>query len=247
MKPEFIIPDWPVKSNIRALSTTRKGGVSEPPYNSFNIAGHVEDELKSVNENRRLLKAQGNLPSEPVWLQQIHGITIVDATPELIGGQVQADGIVSSQANIVCLVQTADCLPVLATNTKGDKIGAFHAGWRGLVSGIIENGITAMATEPDEILVWLGPAIGPRHFEVGEEVYQAFAKKYPGRSKVFTEPVNGKRYLDIVGAARLILGACGVSHIYGGDYCTYRDKERFFSFRRDKICGRMASMIWMAN
>ncbi len=247
MKPEFIIPDWPVKSSIRALSTTRKGGVSEFPYNSFNVASHVDDKIKSVNENRSLLKAQGKLPSEPVWLQQTHSTEIVNATSQLIGSQAQADGSVSSQANIVCLVQTADCLPLLATNQKGDRVGAFHAGWRGLASGIIENGITAMASEPGQILVWLGPAIGPEYFEVGEEVYQAFDKKYPDCNKIFTEPINGKRHLDIVGAARLILGTCGVRHIYGGDYCTYSDKDRFFSYRRDKMCGRMASMIWMAD
>ena len=203
-----------MKSNIRALSTTRKGGVSKSPYDSFNVASHVGDKIESVNENRSLLKAQGKLPSEPVWLQQIHGTAIVTATPQLIGDQTQADGSVCNQANIVCLVQTADCLPLLVTNKKGDRVGAFHAGWRGLASGIIENGITAMASEPDQILVWLGPAIGPEHFEVGEDVYEAFANNYPDCKKIFTESTNDKRHLDIVAAARLILGNCGVSLIY---------------------------------
>lgn len=253
MEPEFIIPDWPVRSNIKALSSTRIGGVSEHPHNSFNLASHVEDSADRVVENRQLLKIHGRLPAEPCWLQQVHGTKILNAAKivnssantEFQHTEMTADGSVSDKGNIVCVVQTADCLPLLMTTIKGNKVGAVHAGWRGLVSGIIEEAITAMATEPDQLLVWMGPAIGPAHFEVGEDVRQAFEKKYSNSKNIFSATGDKKWHMNIYEAARNILHKNGVDQIYGGDYCTYTDENRFFSYRRDNVCGRMASMIWM--
>lgn len=247
MEAEFIIPDWPVKATIKALSSTRLGGVSEYPYNSLNLADHVEDKPAHVAENRQILKQQGNLPVEPFWLQQVHGTKIVNANINTKHQHVDniADGRVCGQTNIVCVVQTADCLPLLVTTKKGNKVGALHAGWRGLAFGIIEHGITAMATEPDQLIVWMGPAIGPEHFEVGEDVLHAFEKRYSTCKNIFSATGNKKWHMNIYEAAKQILRKSGVNQIYGGDYCTYTDKERFFSYRRDNMCGRMASLIWM--
>lgn len=247
MQPEFIIPDWPVPANIKALSSTRVGGVSEHPFNSFNLADHVADKPDHVKENRRLLKVHGLLPAEPYWLKQVHGFKVVAAKLKTEVGHTEiiADGSVCEQANIVCAIQTADCLPLLMTTVKGDKVGAVHAGWRGLVAGVIERGIAAMAADPDQLIVWMGPAIGPEHFEVGEDVLQAYERKYADSRDIFQTTGDKKWHMNIYEAARKILHQCGVKQIYGGGYCTYTDEDRFYSYRRDKDCGRMASMIWM--
>jgi YfiH family protein len=247
LQPEFIIPDWPVEANIKALSSTRLGGVSEVPYNGFNLAGHVEDSPACVANNRQLLRQYGHLPAEPIWLKQVHSTKIVHANTKHTTIDTTADGSVCNQENIVCVVQTADCLPLLLTTNKGNKVAAIHAGWRGLVSGIIENGIAAMTTDPDQLIVWMGPAIGPEHFEVGEDVVQAYKKRYAKYSNIFKATGDKKWHMNIYQAARNILGKSGVTQIYGGDFCTYSDEDRFFSFRREKICGRMASMVWMES
>lgn len=245
LNPEFIIPDWPAKPNIKAISSTRLGGVSRAPYNGFNLAEHVDDNTDDVTENRRKLKEYGRLPAEPCWLQQTHSTIVVSANPEQ--QSIDADGSVCNQAGVVCVVQTADCLPILLTTNNGNKVGALHAGWRGLCNGIIEKGIAAMMTQPDQIIVWMGPAIGPNYFEVGEDVFNAYDNTYPGSSQVFKATGDRKWHMNIYEAARQVLHKSGVNQIYGGDHCTYTDEKHFYSYRRDGICGRMASMIWMEN
>lgn len=247
MKTKFIIPDWPVKSSIKALSTTRQGGVSRHQYSSFNTANHVDDEPGNVARNRETLIQDGNLPTEPFWLQQVHGTEIANASTDKQKHHEEpvADGSVCDKPNIVCVVQTADCLPLLFTNKQASKVGALHAGWRGLTSGIIETGIKAMGEDPDQLIFWMGPAIGPKHFEVGEDVLQAFEQRYAGARKVFTGTGNKKWHMNIYEGARSVLLSSGVKQVYGGDYCTFSDEELFYSYRRDGVCGRMASMIWI--
>jgi YfiH family protein len=247
LETDFIIPDWPAQSNIKSLATTRLGGFSKHPYNSLNLAGHVNDSPDHVAANRALLKQQGKLPAGPSWLQQVHGTAVVNARAGSGPDEVNAvaDGSVCDVPNIVCAVQTADCLPLLVTTKSGKKVGALHAGWRGLTSGIVESGIKAMGVEPGQLMFWMGPAIGPDHFEVGEDVLQAFEQRYKADNKIFTETGEKKWHMNIYQAARQVLSQNGVQQVYGGDFCTFTDEERFFSYRRDGICGRMASLIWM--
>ena len=241
-----LIPDWPAPKNVKALQTTRNGGVSQAPYNSFNLGNHVGDTPLAVAHNRQLLSPL--LPSEPVWLKQIHGTAVVDAAQA--DCWPEADACVSSRAGAVCAVMTADCLPVLLCDAQGSVVGAAHAGWRGLCDGVIEQTARAMHAQPGALMAWLGPAIGARAFEVGEEVRAAFIAKQPEAASAFspTSPTEGevKKYLaDIYQLARLRLNAQGITRIYGGGLCTYTDHERFFSYRRDGVTGRMGTFIWL--
>ena len=242
MLRHLITPDWPAPANVRALQTTRKGGVSDSPYASFNLGSHVGDNPLAVSRNRMLLAPL--LPSEPVWLNQVHGITVADAGHA--GCLPQADASVSTHPGAVCVVMTADCLPILLCDEQGSVVGAAHAGWRGLCDGVIEATVSAMNVPAPTLMAWLGPAIGSTVFEVGDEVRTAFVAKQPQAAKAFVAAAEGKWMADICQLARLRLQALGIHRIYGGDLCTYSDDQRFYSYRRDGVTGRMATFIWIS-
>ena len=232
--------DWPAPKNVHAVSTLRTGGISNSPYNSFNLAGHVGDDKLSVAENRNRLKSIFNLPSEPVWLEQTHSNKVVCLDEQPLNLQVDASYALNT--DVICAVLTADCLPILLCNESGTKIAAIHAGWRGLLSGIVENTINALH-DPD-LIAWLGPAIGSNRFEVGEDVQKAFCKKSSVFSSVFRKQKNNKWLMDIYQLARIILVVHGIKKVFGGEFCTVTEKDRFFSYRRDGKTGRMATLIW---
>lgn len=244
MKPEWIIPEWPAPPNVQAVTTTRQGGVSKPPFDSLNMAGHVGDDSAAVAANRRLVRQALSLPDEPWWLNQVHGTGVVKIERGA-GGLPEADASMTKEMDCVCAVLTADCLPVLFCNRAGTQIAAAHAGWRGLLAGILEATVNTLTVEGDEILAWLGPAIGPRSFEVGEEVYQAFVDLDAGMTSCFVASKPGHWFADLYGLARRRLATVGVTAVYGGGFCTVEDRERFYSFRRDGKTGRMASLIWL--
>lgn len=236
-----IVPDWPVPSNVKALQTTRLGGVSAAPYATLNLGSHVGDAPLAVAHNRMLLAPL--LPSEPVWLEQVHGVSVVDAANA--DCRPRADASISSRAGAVCVVMTADCLPLLLCNTDGTVVGAVHAGWRGLCAGMIENAVRAMRVPPPSLMAWLGPAIGQVAFEVGDEVRTAFTAQQAAATAAFMPGITGKWQADIYMLARQRLHALGVTKIYGGDLCTYSDRDRFYSHRRDGVSGRTGTFIWM--
>jgi YfiH family protein len=235
----FIIPNWNAPANVHAVMTTRNGGVSKLPYDSFNLATHVDDDLENVLENRRLLKTELSLPNEPFWLEQIHSNVVVEASTNLV--LPQADASFSDKKDVVCVVMTADCLPVLMCSTDGTQIAAVHAGWRGLESGIISNTVAALKTK--DLIVWLGAAIGAERFKVGDDVREAFLKKSVNYAAAFK--ICEKGWLaDIYQLARIELAHLGITKIYGGEFCTMTDTECFYSYRREKQTGRMATLIW---
>ncbi len=236
-----ILPDWPAPANVKALQTTRNGGCSVAPYTSLNLGSHVGDNPLVVNRNRMLLEPL--LPSEPVWLNQTHGIKVADAGHASC--QTEADACVTTHRGAVCVVMTADCLPILLCDDKGTVVGAAHAGWRGLCDGVIEATVMEMKVPAATLMAWLGPAIGQAAFEVGEEVRAAFMAKDAQAEAAFVPGAPGKWMADIYQLARLRLQGVGVQRIYGGDLCTYSDAERFYSYRRDGVTGRMGSLIWL--
>lgn len=236
-----ITPDWPAPPNVRALQTTRQGGVSAAPYDSLNLGDHVGDEPLTVARNRVLLNHL--LPSEPVWLEQAHGTLVANA--DNASCLPQADACIARHRESVCVVMTADCLPVLLCDALGSVVGAAHAGWKGLVAGVIESTVLAMNAPPQNLMVWLGPAISQDAFEVGEEVRAAFVAAQPQAASAFTIGQSGKWLADIYALARIRLNALGITQIFGGNYCTYRESEKFFSYRRDGTTGRMGTFIWL--
>jgi YfiH family protein len=238
---EFILPDWPAPASVHGCCTTRTGGFSDPPWDSFNLADHVGDDPARVRRNRQLLQEALGLPAEPVWLRQVHGQVVCDASD----GAGEADGAYARRPGTVCVVLTADCLPVLLCDRSGTRVAALHAGWRGLAGGILEAGVRALDSEPGELLAWLGPAVGPTKFEVGPEVRAQFLRADAGAEQAFTPGAGDRWYADLYQLARRRLRSAGVSAIFGGGHCTVTDAARFFSFRRDGETGRMASLIWM--
>lgn len=240
---QLILPDWPLPEGVAACSSTRSGGVSLPPYDSLNLGAHCGDDPALVEENRTRLFAAGGLPSKPVWLEQVHGTDVL----KLSGGPYaskRADASYSNTPGTVCAVMTADCLPVLFCNRQGTEVAAAHAGWRGLCAGVLESTIACFADSPQNLMAWLGPAIGPKAFEVGAEVRDAFIEKDAQAERAF-RPVGEKYFADIYLLARQRLANAGVTQVFGGDRCTFSEKETFFSYRRDKVTGRMASFIWL--
>jgi polyphenol oxidase len=259
-------PDWPAPSRVRSAFSLRSGGVSGPPWDSFNLGIHVGDDPMAVTENRRRLRAGLGLPAEPVWLSQVHGTCVVEL-PATVPARVPteagaaktgspvampaADAVVTRAAGIVCAIQVADCLPVLLTSRDGTVIGAAHAGWRGLAAGVLEAALVALAIPPGEVLAWVGPGIGVAHFEVGDDVRAAFlagaadAGPDPGAVRFFRPNARGRWQCDLQGLARRRLERAGVAAVYGEPHCTYADAQRFFSHRRDGRSGRMAALIWM--
>ena len=239
----WIIPDWPAPRWVGAGSTTRRGGVSEAPYDSLNLGDHVGDEPACVEENRKRLCDSRQLPARPHWLRQVHGTTVVDAATAPRG--IEADACYTHHPDTVCAVLTADCLPVLLCNEGGGGVAAIHAGWRGLAAGIIEQTILKLDCPAHRLMAWLGPAIGPEAFEVGEEVRQAFSRHDPACVAAFRPSVNGRWLADLYALARRRLHVMGVTRVYGGHWCTYGNPERFYSYRRDGVTGRMATLIWL--
>lgn len=238
---EWIIPDWPAPANVRARVTTRRGGVSVGPYASMNLASHVGDDPAAVAANRALLRRE--LPAEPCWLEQVHGIDVVAG--ESVRGTPRADGSVARTPGVVLAVMTADCLPLLLADRAGAVVGIAHAGWRGLVGGVIEATIAAMQVAPEEIVAWLGPAIGPASFEVGGEVRDAAIAAQAEAAQAFVAHGPGKWLADIYRLARLRLARAGVADVHGAGFCTLRDAGSFFSYRRERQTGRMAALIWL--
>jgi YfiH family protein len=244
----LIAPDWKLGAGpVRALCTTRFGGTSHAPYDDgvggpgLNLGQHVGDDAAHVNANRARLRML--LPSDPVWLNQVHGANVVDAGA--VSGVPDADASFATSPGVVCAVLTADCLPVLFSDLEGRVVAAAHAGWRGLAAGVLGNTVERMRTAgARRIQAWLGPAIGPRRFEVGAEVLQAFAGLDPA-ARHFALQANGKYLADIYALARLELNACGVDLLGGGNFCTVEEAPRFYSYRRDGVTGRMASLIWI--
>lgn len=243
MHAEWIYPDWPAPKNVRALSTTRMGGVSTAVYASLNLAEHVGDMPMSVSENRARLQTV-LAGATPGWLRQVHGTQVARLDGQMV--QAPADASVTDESKRACVIMTADCLPVLFCDARGTQVAAAHAGWRGLASGVLEEALVEMQGAPADVLVWLGPAIGPKAYEVGEEVRQAFVAQSAAAAEAF-KPGNagGKWWCDLYMLARQRLKAAGVTRVYGGGYCTYTDRERFFSYRRDGECGRMATLVWL--
>lgn len=243
MAADCLIPDWPAPPNVRTLQTLRTGGCSPAPWNSLNLGDHVGDDPGRVAANRAGLRER--LPAEALWLNQVHGTAVVDAASAV--QRVAADAAFSRRPGAVCAVMTADCLPVLFCDRAGTVVAAAHAGWRGLLDGVLDNTVAAMQTSPGELLAWLGPAIGPERFEVGGEVRAAFVAKDAGAAVCFTVQDGGKWLADIYGLARQRLSALGIAHVSGGNACTVSEAERYFSYRRDGVTGRMATLIWLAS
>lgn len=238
--PNLIFPDWPAPANIIGATTLRTGGVSLGPYDSLNIAMHVGDDLGRVKQNRQIIKSSLDLPAEPVWLEQIHSDRVIKAVPNM--PTQQADASYTDQCGVVCAVMTADCLPLLICAVDGSQVAAIHAGWRGLLAGVIGNTVSVFGQR--ELMVWLGPAIGPDCFEIGSEVRDAFMKKSAESANAFKPGKCGKWLADIYQLARNELSDLGITRIYGGKLCTVTDPDRFFSYRRETTTGRMATLIW---
>ncbi|MBA3582763.1 MAG: peptidoglycan editing factor PgeF [Gammaproteobacteria bacterium] len=264
LNQDWITPLWPAPKNVRAVSTTRQ--LAEPAtslyangyangYANFNLATHVGDDASSVQNNRAILRNTLNLPNEPVWLNQVHGTDIVylrdtssgDAATMLTTPPA-ADATISQTQQAVAVVMTADCLPVLLCDQAGTVVAAVHAGWRGLVNGVLQATVQGMNVPAEQLLAWLGPGIGAAVYEVGEDVRQTFCAADPAYAAMFkVSPARPTHYLlDMVGAARLALQSVGVYQLYGGEYCTYQESQRFYSYRRDGVTGRMASLIWLS-
>jgi len=238
----WLTPDWPAPASVRACVTTREGGVSEAPFDSLNLGDHVDDRPEAVAENRRRLTE--HLSIQPVWLQQVHGITVVHADPGLVA---TADASWTATPAIACAAMTADCLPALFCDRAGTRVAAAHAGWRGLAAGVLEATLDSLDVPADEVLVCLGPAIGPKAFEVGPEVREVFINQLPEAAEAFVPSNNaGKFMADIYLLARLRLAERGVTAVYGGGFCTVTD-PRFFSYRRASRTGRFASLIWLTR
>lgn len=240
---DWIVPDWPAPANVRALVTTRSGGVSTGPYASLNLGIAVNDDPESVAENRRRVRA--HLPGEPRWLKQVHGAGVVQG--DAVSTLVEADAAVTQTPGVVCVIQMADCMPVLLAARDGSVIGIAHAGWRGLAGGVVERTIEAMGVAPSTLVAWLGPAIGPDSFEVGDEVRAAFMADDAAAATAFRPLHAGKWFADLFALARQRLRRAGVTAIHGGDLCTVSDPARFFSHRRDRITGRMGAFLWIEN
>lgn len=233
-------PDWPAPANVRAWVTERGGGA---PYGTLNLATHVGDDAVAVAANRKRLRAALALPAEPGWLEQVHGTRVVDLDRE---GPGPADGAVTTRTDRVCVVMTADCLPVLFCDRAGTRIGVAHAGWRGLLSGVLPAAVAALRAAPAELVAWLGPAISQPAYEVGADVRDAFVARDAAAGRRFERNGRGRWQADLYGLARDALAAAGVSSVHGGGFCTFTEAQRFFSHRRAAPCGRMGTLIWLA-
>jgi hypothetical protein len=260
MSANFIIPDWPAPTGVKSIVTTRLGGFSHESYASLNPALHVGDNPEHVARNRALISQQLATRFSPQWLEQVHGVTVFEANardlvyPESGRSEVagnacvpSADAVITGDRGLPCAIMTADCLPVLFCNTSGDRVAAAHAGWRGLLAGVLENTCGYFEQSPEHLMAWFGPAIGPGNFEVGGEVRDAFIDYSQKTATAFVANKDnpGHWFADLYALATIRLNSVGLRAIYGGGFCTYRDSERFYSYRRDRVTGRMASLIWL--
>lgn len=241
---DWITPDWHAPANVRVLSTLRAGGLSTHPYASLNLAVHVGDRPEAVSANRLLLREAARLPAEPLWLEQVHGTDVIRHPGDTV--PARADASVAFEPGRVCAVMTADCLPVVLTDREGTRVGVAHAGWRGLLDGVVAATIAALGAPPADLRAWLGPAIGADAFEVGSDVRTAYVERDPAAAQCFRPNQRNRFQADLYGLARLALAAAGVGAVNGGGWCTHRESERFFSFRRDGVTGRMATLVWLA-
>jgi purine-nucleoside/S-methyl-5'-thioadenosine phosphorylase / adenosine deaminase len=244
-QPEVLTPEWSAPRAVRAGFTLRGGGVSAAPFDTLNVGAHVGDSAAAVSENRRRVRQLLRLPEEPAWLEQVHGTAVADLDARDAARVSTADAVVTREKGRVCVVQVADCLPVLLAARNASAVAVAHAGWRGLAAGVLEATVTKLGMAPVELTAWLGPAISARHFEVGGEVRAAFLAHDPDAAGAFAVNAHGRWQCDLLALARRRLAALGVSEVCGGSWCTYAEPARFFSFRRDGRCGRMAALIWL--
>ncbi|MCA0935456.1 peptidoglycan editing factor PgeF [Vibrio alginolyticus] len=239
-----IIPNWPAPKNVKAFASTRVGGFSTGSFQGLNLGAHVGDDSSVIEKNRNCLVQQANMPNAPVWLNQTHS-TVVAQVCEPTSKVLDADGVFTSSANVVCSAMTADCLPVLLTNTQGTQVAVVHAGWRGLANGIVENALEMFS---GEVMAWLGPAIGSEAFEVGEDVLQAFMDFDPRAEQAFVpRDIKGKWFADMSKLATQRLNKAGVTLVFDSGLCTYRNQQDFYSYRRDGVTGRQATFIWLGD
>jgi purine-nucleoside/S-methyl-5'-thioadenosine phosphorylase / adenosine deaminase len=243
--PHSIVPHWPAPPNVRAATTLRTGGVSVGSFASLNLGAHVGDDPQAVAENRRRVREALELPAEPVWLNQVHGTTVIGAVS--LPAPPTADASISDVPGQVCAVLTADCLPVLICDQAGTRVAAVHAGWRGLSAGVLRATVEALSVPSSRLLAWLGPAIEQDAFEVGPEVRERFLDLDPEHDRSFVPNERGRWQADLYALARRELGRLGITDVFGGGYRCYSDAERFFSYRRDSQTGRMASLIWLTS
>jgi polyphenol oxidase len=246
---KVIQPEWAAPSGVRCAFTLRAGGVSKAPYDSLNVGAHVGDVVAAVEENRRRVRERLGLPAAPVWLQQVHGAEVADldvagSHVSAASGFARADAAVTRVRGRVCVIQVADCMPVLFAARDGSAAGAAHAGWRGLAGGVLEETVRCLGAPSAQLVAWLGPTISQQNFEVGDEVRAAFVSHDPGAASAFEANARGRWQCDLYSLARRRLEAIGVRDVSGGGWCTYADAARFFSYRRDGQCGRMAALIW---
>jgi YfiH family protein len=247
----FIAADWPAPSNVHAAATLRTGGVSVGPYASLNLGAHVGDDVAAVAENRRRVRTQLRMPAEPLWLNQVHGTTVIDASVGRTSVRLKSDPQPTADATVakapgqVCVVLTADCLPVVFCDEAGSRVAAAHAGWRGLAGGVLQATVRALDVPPQKLLAWLGPAIEQDAFEVGAEVREQFVTQDAANAAAFTPNARGRWLADLYDLARRQLERIGVTRVHGGDFRCYADRDRFFSYRRDGVTGRMGTMVWI--
>ncbi len=244
---KFLQPNWPAPAHVKAFSSTRLGGVSNAPYQGLNLGLHVGDDSHLVLQNRDILCQSLAMPNSPAWLNQIHSTEVVSLTRSSAfhsSSAIDGDASFTSQSGVVCAVMTADCLPILLTDMDGSQVAAVHAGWRGLADGIVENALQLFA-EPNNVLAWLGPAIGVGAFEVGQDVFDAFCQQDAQAKVAFAPKHTGKWLADMNQLATLRLNQLGVTQVFTSGHCTYSEAELFYSYRRDGVTGRQASFIWL--
>ena len=238
-------PQWPVPDAVCAAFTLRSGGVSAGPFDTLNVGARVGDRPERVGENRARVRAALSLPHEPCWLEQVHGADVVEIRHADLTSTPRGDAVIAREPGAVAVIQVADCLPVLLAAADGSCVAAAHAGWRGLAAGVLEATVERLGTDPARLLAWLGPAIGPGHFEVGAEVRDAFLAHDPAAAVAFHANARQRWQCDLLALARQRLQQAGVRQVFGGEWCTYADRGRFFSYRRDGQCGRMAALVWL--
>jgi hypothetical protein len=241
--PLGFVPDWPAPARVRAWVSERAGGASAGAYGTLNLATHVGDAPERVAQNRARLVTAAALPAAPVWLEQVHGATVLDLDRDALA---PADGAVTARPGVVCAVLTADCLPVLLADRAGRRVGVAHAGWRGLLNGVLPAAVRALRAPPAELVAWLGPAISAAAYEVGADVRDAYLAKDPGAASCFAPNARGRWQADLFALARASLGGAGVTEVHGGGLCTFGEEKRFFSHRREAPCGRIATLVWLA-
>ncbi|MCH9770749.1 MAG: peptidoglycan editing factor PgeF [Gammaproteobacteria bacterium] len=245
MSNHYLKPAWPAPANINAYTTLRSGGFSQAPFDSFNLGPHVNDNPAMVAKNVAKLVTDLMLPATPVWLNQVHGTKAVAIDNCIEGERPAADACYTKQSHTVCAVLTADCLPILLCDQAGTQIAAIHAGWRGLLAGVIDNTIAAMDVSGKDFMAWLGPAIGPRVFDLNAAIRLDFIQRNPDNSSCFKHKRGNVWTANIYELARINLRRLGIRQVYGGEHCTFSDSQRFFSYRRDQTTGRIASLIWL--